>query len=275
MPANIAVDLHQVSYVYSNGLRALTPIDLRIDRGEFVSILGPSGCGKSTILRLVAGLLTPPQDAQPEARIDVWPDSPAEDNPLACVFQSPTLMPWANVERNVRLPLELSNKQDTQDIDARIEHALQMVGLQDFRAAYPRELSGGMQMRASIARALITQPSLLLMDEPFAALDEITRGRLDADLLSLWKKEALTVLFVTHSIYEAVFLSTRIIVMSARPGRIIGELIIDEPSNATNEATNNVTKPRNDAFRSSEKFARYCAEASRLLHAGMSEKSIA
>jgi NitT/TauT family transport system ATP-binding protein len=275
MSANTAVDLRQVSYVYSNGLRALTPIDLRIDRGEFVSILGPSGCGKSTILRLVAGLLTPPQDAQPEARIDVWPDSPAEDNPLACVFQSPTLMPWANVERNVRLPLELSNKQDTQDIDARIEHALQMVGLQDFRAAYPRELSGGMQMRASIARALITQPSLLLMDEPFAALDEITRGRLDADLLSLWKKEALTVLFVTHSIYEAVFLSTRIIVMSARPGRIIGELIIDEPSNATNEATNNVTKPRNDAFRSSEKFARYCAEASRLLHAGMSEKSIA
>jgi NitT/TauT family transport system ATP-binding protein len=175
--------------------------------------------------------------------------------------------------------LELSSKQGAQDIDARIEHALQMVGLQDFRAAYPRELSGGMQMRVSIARALVTQPSLLLMDEPFAALDEITRSRLDADLLSLWKKEALTVLFVTHSIYEAVFLSTRIIVMSARPGRIIGELIIDEPSGATSDttgdATNNVTKPRNDAFRSSEKFAHYCAEASRLLHAGMSEKSIA
>jgi NitT/TauT family transport system ATP-binding protein len=244
MSDKTAVDLHQVSYTYPNGLQALTPINLRVERGEFVSLLGPSGCGKSTILRLVAGLLAAPGDGEIQVQADG----------LACVFQSPTLMPWASVE------LTLTGNPGG---DRRVEHALQLVGLEDFRAAYPRELSGGMQMRVSIARALVTQPSLLLMDEPFAALDEITRNKLDTDLLALHAAQNLTVLFVTHSIYEAVFLSTRIAVMSARPGRVVGELAIDEPSDATG--------PRGDAFRGSEKFARCCAEASRLLHLGMSE----
>lgn len=231
-------------------MRALAPIDLAVKRGEFVSILGPSGCGKSTLLKLVAALLRP--DAG-----EIALSEGLSNGKTSCVFQSPTLMPWADVERNVGLPLQLSR----QGNEALVERALRLVGLHEFRHSYPRELSGGMQMRVSIARALVTQPRLLLMDEPFAALDEITRGKLDAELHDLWRggpvKEALTVLFVTHSIYEAVFLSTRIVVMSARPGRIVGELLIDEPH------------PRNDAFRTSEKFARYCAEASRLLNAAM------
>ena len=243
MPSSAAIALRNVSFAYPNGLAALAPVDLDIGAGEFVSILGPSGCGKSTLLRLVAGLLAP-GSGQITLPADLSPDR------MAFVFQSPTLMPWASVEANVRLPLSLSERPDA---DARIKHALNAVGLQDFRHAYPRELSGGMQMRTSIARALATQPQLLLMDEPFAALDEITRNKLDNDLRSLWATEALRVMFVTHSIYEAVFLSTRIIVMSARPGRIVGEVIIDGQ------------QPRNDAFRISEKFAHYCAEASRLL----------
>ena len=249
MPIPTPISLRNLSFTYPNGLAALAPIDLAVNAGEFVSILGPSGCGKSTVLRLVAGLLPAPDLGELQVQRDA----------LACVFQSPTLMPWGSVERNVRLPLELSGKQD----EALVQRALQMVGLEDFRRAYPRELSGGMLMRVSIARALATQPTLLLMDEPFAALDEITRNKLDSDLLALHAAQNLTVLFVTHSIYEAVFLSARIVVMSARPGRIVGELVIDEPGDATG--------PRSEAFRGSEKFARCCAEASRLLHLGMTE----
>ncbi len=248
---NPPIALRDVSFAYLNGLRALAPTSLAVNAGEFVSILGPSGCGKSTLLRLIAGLLTP------EAGQITLPAAMSREN-IAFVFQSPALMPWASVDANVRLPLALVSHVDT---DARVDHALQMVGLQSFRQAYPRELSGGMQMRVSIARALATRPKLLLMDEPFAALDEITRNKLDNDLRNLWAAHLpdapLTTLFVTHSVYEAVFLSTRIVVMSAQPGHIVGELTIDQPH------------PRRDAFRSSERFAHYCAEASRLLHAGM------
>ena len=161
-------------------------------------------------------------------------------------------MPWANVRRNVRLPLELAGKARS-DADVRVNEALGTVGLSDFDRAFPRELSGGMQMRASIARALVTDPRLLLMDEPFGALDEITRGRLDRELLSLWASRRLTVLFVTHSLYEAVFLSTRVLVMSPRPGRLTAELAIDEPH------------PRDDSFRLTERFARLCQRLSALM----------
>ena len=161
-------------------------------------------------------------------------------------------MPWASVAANVRLPLELAHRPRAES-DRAVREALALVGLEGFAASYPRELSGGMQMRVSIARALATKPDLLLMDEPFGALDEITRGKLDADLLELWERRHLTVVFVTHSVYEAVFLSTRVMVLSARPGRIAGERVIDEPF------------PRNDDFRTSLRFAEHCRALSSLL----------
>jgi NitT/TauT family transport system ATP-binding protein len=207
------------------------------------------------LLRIVAGLLAPTS-----GRVRLWPGADTEathDRRTAFVFQSPTLMTWADVEKNVRLPLDLGHAGDAGHADERVRRALTLVGLQDFRHAYPRELSGGMQMRASIARALVTEPALLLMDEPFAALDEITRARLDRELSALWSREALTVLFVTHSIYEAVFLSTRVLVMSSRPGRIVGEVTIAE------------AYPRGDEFRVSAAFAGHCARVSALLVAAM------
>ena len=250
-----AIDVAAADKVYANRVRALDPITLSVREGEFATIVGPSGCGKSTLLRMVAGLLAPSR-----GRVRLWHDSGTEaahDRRTAFVFQSPTLMAWADVEKNVRLPLDLGHAGDATYAGERVRRALALVGLQDFRRAYPRELSGGMQMRASIARALVTEPSLLLMDEPFAALDEITRARLDRELSALWSREALTVLFVTHSIYEAVFLSTRVLVMSSRPGRIVGEVTITEPY------------PRGDEFRVSAVFAAYCARLSALLAAAM------
>ena len=226
-------------------MRALDPIDLVVREGEIVTLVGPSGCGKSTLLRLIAGLV------QPSAgRIRLSPD--AQSAGLAFVFQNPTLMPWASVARNVRLPLDLFNVERAQAQD-KVRHALELVGLTEFSRFHPRELSGGMQMRTSIARALVTGAHLLLMDEPFGALDEITRNRLDRDLSELCAREKLTALFVTHSIYEAVFLSSRVLVMSARPGRILQEVAIDEP------------QPRRDAFRTTEKFARLSAALSGML----------
>jgi NitT/TauT family transport system ATP-binding protein len=241
----IAVEVRGAHKTFPNGTRALDPIDLVLHEGEFATIIGPSGCGKSTLLRLIAGLVQPTGG-------HLQLSSAAQSTGLAFVFQSPTLMPWASVAGNVRLPLDLAGK-DRSVAGEKVHHALELVGLQDFARFYPRELSGGMQMRVSIARALVTGPRLLLLDEPFGALDEITRNRLDRDLSGLCARERLTVLFVTHSIYEAVFLSSRVLVMSARPGRIFDEVTIDEP------------QPRSEAFRTTEKFARVSARLSELL----------
>jgi len=248
----IAVEVRAAAKVFANGVRALDPIDLVVREGEIVTLIGPSGCGKSTALRLIAGL------ASPTSGILDWRGPRMGKSDLGFVFQEPTLMPWASVERNVRLPLDLSGAERVRAKD-KVRHVLELVGLNDFARFYPRELSGGMQMRASIARSLVTGPRLLLMDEPFGALDEITRNRLDRDLSELCVREKLTVLFVTHSIYEAVFLSSRVLVMSTRPGRILKEVAVDEPH------------PRRGAFRSTEKFARLSAGLSGVLAAAMDE----
>jgi len=242
-----AVEILSAEKTYPNGTRALMPVDLRIATGEFVTLLGPSGCGKSTLLKMIAGLHAPS-----DGRILLW-RQPVDQlartgHGMDFVFQSPTLMPWADVRRNVRLPLDLAGVPRA-EADARVDEVLKLVGLEKFDRALPRALSGGMQMRASIARGLLTRPDLLLMDEPFGALDEITRHRLDADLLALWKQRGLTIVFVTHSIHEAVFLSTRVVVMAARPGRVVEEFTIDEPY------------PRSADFMVSERFA---AQARRL-----------
>jgi len=192
------------------GVRALGPIDLDIAPHEFVSLLGPSGCGKSTALRVIAGLL-PPSTGHV-----AWPKGPLR---IGFVFQDPTLMPWATALGNVRLPLDLQGT-PRDEATARAGEALTRVGLSGFGNAYPRELSGGMRMRVSIARALIAKPELLLMDEPFAALDDITRQELNDDLLRLWRDDGLTVVFVTHSVAECTYLSTRTVVFTPRPGRI-------------------------------------------------------
>ena len=241
--AAIAVDIRAVEKTYPNGTHALQPVDLAVGEGELITLLGPSGCGKSTLLKMVAGLLGPSAGS-----IALWgkPVAQVEESGhrLSFVFQDATLMPWARVQANVRLPLDLAGVPRL-DADARVAEVLKMVGLAKFADALPRELSGGMQMRVSIARGLVTRPTLLLMDEPFGALDEITRHRLDGDLLKLWQGNKLTVIFVTHSIYEAVYLSTRVVVMGARPGRIVDELVIDEPY------------PRNADFRVSTRFTDY------------------
>jgi NitT/TauT family transport system ATP-binding protein len=232
-----------VSRVFGNGVRALAGVSLDIESAEFLSVLGPSGCGKSTLLRLIAGLIEPT-----EGTID-WPGSKAD---IGFVFQEPTLMPWATALANVALPLRLRGLPKGER-EAKAAEALAQVGLAGFEHAWPRELSGGMKMRVSIARALVTEPRLLLMDEPFAALDEITRHRLNGDLLELWQRSKLTVVFVTHSVFESVFLSQRIAVMTARPGRIAGERFVATPY------------PRQDAFRTSAEYAAYCRQASSLL----------
>ena len=245
-PAIPAVEALSAEKTYPNGTHALQPVDLTVREGEFVTLLGPSGCGKSTLLKMVAGLLEPS-----DGRILLWRKPVAEvestGHRMSFVFQEATLMPWAKVQTNVRLPLDLAGVPRA-EADARVAEALAMVGLDKFAGSLPRELSGGMQMRVSIARGLVTRPTLLLMDEPFGALDEITRNRLDSDLLELWSRNRLTVIFVTHSIYEAVYLSTRVVVMAARPGRIVEEVAIDEPY------------PRGPDFRVSTQFSRYAKQ---------------
>jgi NitT/TauT family transport system ATP-binding protein len=235
------VSLAQVSRRYANGVQALDAMNLLVERHAFVSLLGPSGCGKSTVLRLMAGLDEPSAGTLRR---------PADD--IGFVFQEPTLMPWASVARNVGLPLQLRGVARGPRQQA-VAAALSAVGLQEFAGALPRELSGGMKMRASIARSLVTRPALLLLDEPFAALDEITRFRLNQDLLALWQQEAFTAVFVTHSVYEAVFLSQRVVVMSARPGRIAREIVIDAPY------------PRTEAFRATPAFSQWCVQVSQAL----------
>ena len=250
-PGSTVVRLENVSKTFANGTTALEGLDLAVGRHEFLSLLGPSGCGKSTALRLIAGL------AEPTAGSITWTDG-GRAGDVGFVFQEPTLMPWATVEDNVFLPARLAGK-GRNEASSDIAEALAMVGLEGFEASYPRELSGGMKMRVSIARALVTKPRLLLMDEPFAALDEITRLKLNNDLLELWRRQSWTVVFVTHSVYESVYLSSRIAVMAARPGRLTSTIDIDEPY------------PRTEAFRMSEPYNAHCRRVSRALHDAMGE----
>lgn len=246
---NPALALVRVDKRHPGGVVALQGVDLTIARGEFVSLLGPSGCGKSTALRLLAGLEQPSAGQVLHAGSA---DAAGTDPDTGFVFQEPTLMPWARVADNVALPLKLLGRTKAEIAQA-VEPALASVGLADFAQSYPRELSGGMKMRASIARALVTRPSTLLLDEPFAALDEITRFKLNQDLLTLWQRDRFTAVFVTHSVFEAVYLSQRVVVMSARPGRIAQEIVIDAPY------------PRDDAYRASADYASACVRVSQAL----------
>ena len=252
------LSLRHVGKVFGGTVTALDDMSLDIYNGDFLSLLGPSGCGKSTALRLIAGLMRPTQ-----GRI-VWPDGSTptaghgsdeteDTHDLGIVFQEPTLMPWATVEDNVWLPLRLAGKRKAEVRDA-LDEILSVVGLSGFEKSYPRELSGGMKMRVSIARAMVTRPKLILMDEPFAALDEITRFKLNNDLLDMKAQIGCTVVFVTHSVFESVFLSNRVVVMAARPGRVVQELTVDEPY------------PRKEEFRTSAEYAAYCRAASDALH---------
>ncbi|RIK87342.1 MAG: nitrate/sulfonate/bicarbonate ABC transporter ATP-binding protein [Hyphomicrobiales bacterium] len=204
------------------GVVALKDLNLTIDQGEFVAFLGASGCGKSTALRLIAGLSKPTTGS-----VDLHGIS-SRDGDISYVFQEPTLMPWATVYDNVYLPLRLKGE-SRQAADGRVRAALATVNLTDFADVYPRQLSGGMKMRCSIARAMVTEPKLVLMDEPFAALDELTRFRLNDELLALWDRFKWTVIFVTHSVFEATYLSSRTMVFSPRTSRIFGEVDIDTP----------------------------------------------
>jgi len=250
------VTLSSVGKTFASGVVALDRLNLDVWAGELVSLLGPSGCGKSTVLRLIAGLTEPTSGRiewlQPQGASDKGPRG------IGFVFQEATLMPWATVAANVRLPLKLQGLAPT--AQPRVDAALARVGLSSFAQSYPRELSGGMKMRTSIARALVTEPRLLLMDEPFAALDEITRFRLNNALLALWQSLGKSVVFVTHSVFESVYLSQRVVVMTPRPGRVFTELSIDAPY------------PRDERFRTSAMYAAYCRRVSEALARAMTEK---
>jgi NitT/TauT family transport system ATP-binding protein len=247
--------LENVSKTFANGTVALQNVDMVIRPGEFLCLLGPSGCGKSTLLKLAAGLGLPTGGT-----ID-WPQSAYDaqgelERSIGFVFQEPTLLPWRTVRDNVYLPLMLAGV-SRPDAQARIGEVLDQVGLSKFSHAYPRQLSGGMKMRVSIARALVTRPRILLMDEPFAALDEITRSKLNNELLELFASQKLTVIFVTHSVYESVYLSSRIVVMTSRPGRVSADLAVEVPY------------PREEAFRTSPLYNGYCRAASEALRRAM------
>jgi NitT/TauT family transport system ATP-binding protein len=250
MTPNPAIHLSNVSKIYANGTIALQDLNLDIDEAQFVSLVGPSGCGKSTVLRLIAGL------GKMNSGSIYW-GTPSHK--LAFVFQEAALMPWATVQDNIHLPLKLAGLAK-RTADAAVAEAIELVDLKGFEQSYPRELSGGMKMRVSIARALVTKPEILLMDEPFGALDEMTRSRLNSDLLDLWSQKQWTVVFVTHNIYEAVYLSNRVIVMAARPGRVVADVAIEAPY------------PRNEDFRTSSMFNEYCREISYAL-SGATDKA--
>ncbi len=243
------VSLRGVDKTFANSVLALSGLNLDIKDGEFLTLLGPSGCGKSTVLRLLAGLMSP---SNGEICWNV------ERPELGFVFQDATLTPWSDVFTNVWLPLRLTGVSKA-DAKVRVEEALAQVGLSGFEKSYPRQLSGGMKMRVSIARALVTRPTMLLMDEPFAALDEITRVKLNDDLAELQASLGASVVFVTHSVFESVYLSHRIVVMAARPGRAVAEIEVDAPN------------PRREDFRLTETFAATCRRASQALHEAMGD----
>lgn len=245
------VSLHAAGKTFPSGLVALADYDLDVREGEILTLLGPSGCGKSTVLRLISGL------ANPTAGAINWSAPQVKDN-IGVVFQDATLLPWASVFDNVFLPLRLKGV-PREAASPRIEEALAHVGLLNFSHALPRELSGGMRMRCAIARALVTRPTLMMMDEPFAALDEVTRFKLNDDLLVLKRRFGATIVFVTHSVFEAAYLSTRIVVMSRRAGRLVDEIEIDPAI------------PRDDDYRSSKTFADVCRRASQALRVSIEE----
>ena len=222
-PKNLALTLRRIQRTFPGPVPAIDSVDLQVAEGEFVAILGPSGCGKSTLLRLIAGL-----DRPDAGTIDIQ-DASIESRRIAYVFQDAHLLPWRNVLNNVALPLELQGLAKTER-DAAARRAVELVGLQDALERYPAELSGGMRMRASLARALVAKPKLLLLDEPFAALDEISRQQLDEQLHRLWREQQITVIFVTHSILEAAFLAQRAIVLSRRPARVVLNHSLDLPA---------------------------------------------
>lgn len=245
------LSLNYIDKIFSESVVALENMSLSVQENDFLSLLGPSGCGKSTALRIIAGLINPTK-----GKIN-WSDSAFSDQ-LGVVFQEPTLMPWATVEDNVWLPMRLKGIPKAKVLKD-IHQSLEIVGLQGFEKAYPRELSGGMKMRVSIARAMVTKPKLILMDEPFAALDEITRFKLNNDLLAMKERIGCTVIFVTHSVFESVFLSNRIVIMAARPGRVIKEVQVDSPY------------PRDDIFRTSVEYTKYCRATSNALQEAMGD----
>jgi NitT/TauT family transport system ATP-binding protein len=250
--------LRAVDKRFASGVTALDGIDLDIHRGEFLSLLGPSGCGKSTLLRIIAGLSEPSSGIRrPLLETDRAGRIPA--GRIGFVFQDPTLMPWSTVVDNVLLPFRLAGRIGSGERE-RASAEIQSVGLAGFERAYPRQLSGGMRMRVSIARALVTDPDLLLLDEPFAALDEITRMALNDDLMRLWESRRPTVVFVTHSVFESVYLSTRIAIMTPRPAHIVAELPVELP------------QPRERALRTSPRYTALCASVSEQLVRGMAGK---
>jgi NitT/TauT family transport system ATP-binding protein len=253
MMARPLVQLDDVRKTFATGVTAVDGVSLNLAEGEFVSLLGPSGCGKSTILRMIAGLSEPTSGTVQHR----WEDEPTLGAPIGCVFQDPTLLPWATVWENIYLPLRIAGLKRIA-ARSRIDDALRFVRLADFAGAYPRQLSGGMRMRASIARALVTDPRVLLLDEPLAALDKISRQQLNDELLALWRVRRWTALFITHSVFEAVYLSTRVVVMSSRPGRLIADIPIDFPAERTS------------AIRTSPRYLDLCRHVSSELDRAMS-----
>jgi NitT/TauT family transport system ATP-binding protein len=248
-----AVSIRKVTKQFKGGTTALQEIDLDIEQGEFISLIGPSGCGKSTLLRVIGDLIEP---SQGEVTVNGKPARQARrDHDYGIVFQDPVLFDWRTVAKNIALPLELAGW-DREKRQRRVEEMLELVELTGFGEHHPWQLSGGMQQRVSIARALSFDPALLLMDEPFGALDEMTRERLNAELLRIWQASGSTVVFVTHSIAEAVFLSTRVVVMSPRPGRISRVIPID------------LQQPRTNETREDPRFFELATEVREALHHG-------
>ena len=243
--------LHRIAKTYDGGLAAIRRLEFDVGRGEFISLIGPSGCGKSTALRIIAGLMAPSEGAVG------FPEGHPE---IGFVFQEPTLMPWRDALSNTALPLALRGVPGP-EAQTRAREALHRVGLAGFEHSYPRALSGGMKMRVSIARALASAPRLLLMDEPFAALDELTRQQLNDDLLKLWREDDLTVIFVTHSVFESTYLSQRVVVMTPRPGRIFDEIRLTAPLE------------RDEAYRLSAEFSADATKVSQALKLAMQEAS--